>query len=127
VSVQQKKQSINGRGEPTAPAFTEIVIERELRGVRVIESQSIGTVGGSVPGVDGDGRPNGPIVYRAVRWEGNTLVFETETRADSTGTRTWTERREAWSFDDTGRLQVAVTNRSSDGPRRSKTMIYRRR
>ena len=61
-----------------------------------------------------------------VNWDGNALVFENESHSERVDAATWNERREVWSLDETGRLQIVITNRGWDGPARRLTLLYRR-
>jgi len=61
-----------------------------------------------------------------VNWDGNALVFENESHSERVAPATWNERREVWSLDETGRLQIVITNRGWDGPARRLMLLYRR-
>jgi hypothetical protein len=126
LSVQQSAPQTGPRGGSMISALERIAIEREGS---VAESHQIGivggVVGGTVAGKDADGRPRGPVSSYAVKWDGNTLVFESESH-DQTAANPWTERREAWSLDEAGRLRIVLTTRSSDRSARTLTLLYRR-
>jgi hypothetical protein len=55
-----------------------------------------------------------------------SLSLADESHSERVDPATWNERREVWSLDETGRLQIVVTNRGWDGPARRLTLLYRR-
>ena len=128
LSVRQSLVSTNVRGEPMTPFFKDITIEREVEGRRRSETYDIGVVGGVVAGTTGDGSASVLRQHHAVRWDANTLVFES---GSYTGERpesgVWYERREAWSLDADNRLHVVITTRGAVEPTRTRAMVYRRR
>ena len=127
LSVRQSLVGTNVRGEPMTPSFKDITIEREVDGLKRSEIYDIGVVGGVVRGRVGDGSSSGPQQHHAVRWDGNTLIFE---RGSYTGehpeTGVWYERREAWSLRADNRLHVVITSRSASEPPSTHAMVYRR-
>jgi hypothetical protein len=127
LSVQQSAPQTGPRGGSMISTLERITIERDGSGA---ESHQIGIVGGVVGGISlgkaADGRPNGTFRSYAVKWDGNTLVFESESHTGQTAADTWTERREAWSLDAAGRLRIVITSRSSEVASRSLTLLYRR-
>jgi len=126
LSVRQTLVRTTIHGDPIEPFFRDIAVDRQFESRTRSETDLIGVLGGVVPGIRADGRPNGPTAHRAVKWEGNSLVFET---GSYTGQRpetgVWAERREVWSLDPDGRLRVVITSRSSSDPREI-TLVYRR-
>lgn len=104
-----------------------ITIERTLETGPVTESHSIGIVDGTVGGIGKDGRPMVPFTSHEVKWDGNALVFESESHSERTDPATWTERREVWSLDEAGRLRIVISNRSSDGSAGTLRLLYRPR
>ncbi len=125
-SVQHGIRQTPARGGSITAALESIAIERDGS---VVQSHQIGIVGGVVGGIvagkDADGRPMGPVRSYAVKWDGNTLMFESESHGQ-TAADPWTERREAWSLDEAGRLRIVLTTRSSDSSARTLTLLYRR-
>jgi hypothetical protein len=110
--VRQTVARTNVRGEPIAPYFNEISIEREFASATPAETHAIGIVGGFVSGTAAGSA--GPRSQHAVTWDGNALVFENGTytgKLPETGV--WAERREVWSLDADGRLRVSITTRGS--------------
>lgn len=128
LSVRQSLVRTNVRGEPMAPYFKEIAIEREFATATRSETHAIGIVGGSVSGIAGTGTPAGPRSHHAVKWDGNALVFE---HGSYTGelaeTGVWSERREVWSLEPDGRLRVTISSRgSADLSGTTTNLTYRR-
>lgn len=108
------------------PFFKDMAVEREFESGTYHETFPIGVVGGQAPGLREDGSRKGPWVRRSVKWEGNALVIESSSHAGpSPDEGSWSERREVWSLDPDGRLNLAITTRSSvDGPK-TVTAVYR--
>ncbi len=126
LSVKQTLVRTNVRGESIKPLFKDIIVDRELESGTRSEAHIIGVVGGVISG-EVSGQPTAPRRHHAVRWEGNTLVFESGSytgHARETGV--WTERREVWSLESGGRLRLTVESRSSVGTQSTVTLIYRR-
>jgi hypothetical protein len=90
------------------------------------ETHQIGIRGGTVGGIGKDGQSPSTSTSYGVNWDGNALVFENESHSERVDPATWNERREVWSLDETGRLQIVITNRGWDGPARRLTLLYRR-
>lgn len=127
LSVRQSVASANVRGEPMRPSFKSITIDREFESGARSETQQIGVRGGVVPGLGADGKPNGRRQHHAVRWDANTLVFESGSYAgQSPEAGVWTERSESWSLDSDGRLHVAITTRSSADAASTVALVYAR-
>lgn len=127
LSVRQFQLEKSGRGDSTRVTFPSITIERRLDTGPVTETHQIGIIGGTVGGIGRDGRQSGSSTSYAIKWEGNALVFETESHTERVDPATWSERYEVWSLDEAGRLAIVITNRSSDDPARRVTLHYRRR
>jgi hypothetical protein len=133
LSVRQSLLTRNVRGEPMRPFFNDISIEREVEGNTRTEMHEIGVVGGTVTGgvvggpISSSGRAENLRGHFAVKWDANTLVFESGSyTGQSPETGVWTERREAWSLDSDGRLHVVITARGfSDAPR-TVAAVYQR-
>jgi hypothetical protein len=111
-----------------APYFNEIAVERDFGSVTRSATYAIGVVGGSVSGTVRDRAPAGPRGYHAVKWDGGALVFETGSyTGEAPESGAWSERREAWLLDSTGRLRVSITTRGpSDVSGTTAVLIYRR-
>ena len=126
--VRQAVARTNVRGEPMAPYFNEISIERQFATATRAETHAIGIARGFVSGTVKTGKPAGSRSHHAVRWDGNALVFEDGSYAgELPETSVWTERREVWSLDPDGRLRVTITSRSAaDVSGTSTTLTYRR-
>jgi hypothetical protein len=129
--VRQVLRRTNFRGDPIEPIFSDVSIDRELEGRLVSESHAIGLVGGVVGGIvsgtQPDSRPRGSWNQYAVTWDGSALIFDTASGSGAERDQgPWTERREAWSLDDGGRLKIVISTRSSEGAARSLTLLYRR-
>jgi hypothetical protein len=126
LTVRQTLVRTTARGQPMAPFFSDITIERQFESGARSETYWIGVLGGIVPGLLADGSPNGPTVHSGVKWEGESLVFES---GSHTGQRpehgVWSERREVWTLDPDGRLRVVITTRSSAGDSTSVARVYR--
>lgn len=113
------------RGEPTPPFFKDITVTRVIGNDSRSETHRIGVVGGSVS--DLPGGINEARTWHRVVWDDQTLVFEHETATGSTrASGDWTSRREDWSFDSGGRLQVVIATRISVDAPRTAVAVYRR-
>ena len=124
LSVRQFQLAKRSSDGSTKVTLTSIAIERTLETGSVSETHQIGIRGGTVGGIGKDGRS--PSTSYGVNWDGNALVFENESHSERVDPATWNERREVWSLDETGRLQIVITNRGWDGPARRLTLLYRR-
>lgn len=127
LSVRQTLVQTTIHGNPMEPFFKDIAVDRQFESSTRSETHLIGVVGGVVPGFRADGSPSGPPTHHGVKWEGNSLVFES---GSYTGQRAeagvWAERREIWSLDPDGRLRVVITTSSSADGSRTVTLVYRR-
>ena len=110
--------------------MTGITIERQFASGTTSETHAIGLVGGFVSGVarglraDGSASAKG---HHSVRWEGDSLVFESDSSTEqASGRSVWAERREVWSLQPDGRLRVVVTRRSSLEAPVEVIAVYRR-
>jgi hypothetical protein len=127
LSIRQFQVEKTATDGSTTVTFPSITIARNLETGPVTESHQIGMIGGTVGGIGKDGRQSGPSTSYAVKWDGTALVFEHESHTDRIDPATWSERREVWSLDETGRLRMVITTRSSDGSAGTLTRLYRRR
>ena len=129
--VRQAVMRPNPHGEPIAPSFSSIKIERQSETATTVETHAIGVAGGTVGGiVNTAARPMPPRVLsrHAVKWEGNRLVFELETSTGNTpGAGEWSERRETWALQPNGELAVDIATSSSGHRARTVSATYRRR
>ena len=122
ITVKQVLVRTNVRGEPIAPLFRQIVITRAGR----TESYDIGAIGGSMSGIVGG--PMSPLrTHQRVAWEEQVLVIESGSyTGGARETGDWTERREAWSIDSSGRLRLQISTRGAGVPPSQSTLVYRR-
>ena len=131
LAVRQTLVRTTVTGRPMEPYYKDLVVEREFdSGVRS-RSYVIGAVGGVVPGVDRLGRPTDPSASErrfSVRWDADRLVIEEASYAlPKSETRAFTEHTEVWSLDESGRLVMSVTERSSEAAPVTRTLTYLRR
>ena len=126
LSVRQFQLEKRSSDGSTKVTLTSIAIERTLETGPVSETHQIGIRGGTVGGIGKDGPSPSTSTSYGVNWDGNALVFENESHSERVDPATWNERREVWSLDETGRLQIVITNRGWDGPARRLTLLYRR-
>ena len=126
LSVRQFQLEKRMGGGSTTVSLPSITIERTLETGPVTETHQIGIRGGTVGGIGKDGRSTAPSTSYEVKWDGDALVFENVSHSERVDPATWSERREVWSLDEAGRLQIVITNRSWYGPARRLTLLYRR-
>lgn len=126
--VQQSLVTTNVRDERMRAFFKDIIIERQARSGSRTESHQIGVAGGTIVGLTSTGdAPDSRREHHAVTWEANTLVFESgRYTGQSRESGVWTERREVWSLDSDGRLQVVITTRGSSEAPRTVSVRYQR-
>jgi hypothetical protein len=126
LTIQQPGMRASTGGEPTKPSNT-ITVQREFPSNTSVDTYQIGIQGGLVGGIQPDGTRERLRTRHSVRWEGDTLAFESG-RYTGTPSETgeWTERREEWSLDATGRLRLLIMTRSSSEKPSEITLIYRR-
>jgi|SRR5579872_3184498 len=132
LTVRQTVTRTTIRGEPMAPFFRTIDIDRQFGGRTTTDTHLIGIVGGTVAGVVGSrGRPGPTRATQsryAARWDGDTLVFEFGTYAgEPQGNGDWTERRETWSLQPNGEFAIVIVTRGSAAAVRTESATYRRR
>jgi hypothetical protein len=128
MSVEQTIVRSNVRGEPVQPFVSALTVARERLDGKEWATYKVGIVGGTVSGVDSGGR------YRQHRyshhrtvWEGSSLVMEEGTSSGQEPRRgDSTERREVWTLDDRGQLNVVITTRGSTTDTTRLTLVYRR-
>ena len=130
LAVRQSVARTTMTGEPMVPFFKDITIERRFVSGTTSETYAIGLVGGVVSGVARGARADGSASTKghySVRWEGDSLVFESGSSTEqASGRNVWTERREVWSLETDGRLRVVVTRRSSLESPGEVIALYRR-
>ena len=130
LSVRQSVARTTMTGEPMVPFFKDITIERRFVSGTTSETYAIGLVGGVVSGVARGVRADASASttsHHSVRWEGDSLVFESSSSTEQpSGRTTWAERREVWSLQPDGRLHVVVTRRSSLEAPDEVIAVYRR-
>jgi hypothetical protein len=130
LAIRQLLQRTTASGEPMLPAFVELRVERHFEsGVRA-DTYHLGTVGGTVSGIPGDG--SDPPINRgwsreSVRWEGDRLHIDTEHYSGPTrDSGPYTEHTEVWWLDEQGQLLIMVADRRSDSEVDRRTLTYRR-
>ena len=120
LSVKQTVIRTNVRGEPIPPSFKDLKVTPALEGGTDSATYQLGIVGGTT-------RSEGPQTHFCAAWEAQTLVIE---RGTYTGqvpeSGEWTERREVWSLDESGRLHLTITTRSPAAAVRTVMLVYRR-
>jgi hypothetical protein len=129
LTVTQTLTRTTMRGEPMAPFYSSITIERHFNGRAVSETHTIGTIGGTVPGIPaGQSSPQGEWTTESVNWQADHLVIKT-TRSpqpsDQPGPRS--EHEEVWSLDRDGRLLIIVSDRASGSGATTARLVYERR
>jgi hypothetical protein len=133
LTVRQTVTRTTIRGEPMAPFFRTIDIERQFDGRTTTETHLIGIAGGVVGGLVGPSGSSAPAPrptqsHYAVRWDGDTLVFELGTHTgDALSNHDWTERRETWMLEANGELAIEITTSASSHRERTVSATYRRR
>jgi hypothetical protein len=130
LAIRQPLQQTTVLGEPMPPAFLELTVERHFESGMRAETYHIGTEGGTVSGIVGDG--SDPPVNRgwsreSVRWEGDRLRIDTGHYSGVTrGSGPYTEHTEVWWLNDKGRLLITVVTRRSDSEVETRTLTYAR-
>jgi len=129
LTVTQTLTRTTMRGEPMTPFYSSITIERHFNGRAVSEKRTIGTVGGTVPGIPvGQSSPQGEWTTESVNWQADHLVIKT-TRSpqppDQPGPHS--EHEEVWSLDSHGRLLITITDRASGSGATTARLVYERR
>lgn len=136
LNVHQTVRPTNVRGQPMAPFFSTIEIERQFDAATNTETHLIGVGGGTVGGLlsaRGGARTIPPPVqsHYAVTWDladSRTLVIENGTyTGDTPGSGDWTERRETWTLQPNGELAITIATSGSTHPARTASATYRRR
>ena len=107
------------------PFFKDSVIEKTFQTSTRTETHQIGVIGGLVGGTAG--KPLGRSERWKVTWDDDALVFEHRFYSGSDpAAAAWTERREVWSLDTTGKLHVVVTTEDPVSGRLDSEFVYRR-
>jgi hypothetical protein len=118
MTVIQTLVRTNVRGEPMTPFYRDFTVSRG----ETTESYTIGAIGGSVVSSVPSRR-----THQRVGWMEQTLVIESGSYTGPVReSGQWQERRESWSLDAAGRLQLTVETRDAQESRRE-TLVYRRR
>jgi len=131
LAIRQPLRRATALGEPMPPAFLDLTVERHFESRMRAETYHIGTVGGTVGGIVGEGRLD-QDVNRAwsrvsVRWEGDRLHIEAGRYSGPTrDSGPYTEHTEVWWLDEQGRLLITVVDRRSDSEVATRTLTYRR-
>jgi hypothetical protein len=131
--VRQTFKRVSIRGKPLERPAVSVTIERHDQGTVSTDTFYVGAVGGTVGGVDRNGRgtgPNGQVTRTTIasRWKGDQLALE---RASYSGpTREsgpYIERTETWSLDTNGELTITATERRDGRGPISITARYKRK
>lgn len=109
------------------PAYLYLTVRREGPSGTNTETYVIGTIGGAVGGIDGNGKRTQPTTHFETAWRGDSLTFVMR-RDGPDGPRTgdWLERSESWSLDADGRLRVEIETEALDRARETTVLRYRR-
>ena len=119
--VRQRVTRTNSRGEPMAPYFSHLIVERHYSNRVESDSYDIGIVSGTVSGT-----AERTIVR--VTWQGERLVMKTGTYSSPPQEPgPYSEHEEVWSLDPDGRLLITITDRSSDSQPVTVRLTYQRR
>jgi hypothetical protein len=129
LTVRQTITRTTVRGEPMTPWFSDLTVERHFRTGVVSENYKIGMSGGSVSGTataaQSPRREERTTV--AVKWEAESLIIRTGRYSGPPHeSGPYTEHEEVWSIDQSGRLLITITDRSSGSQPAAVTLIYRR-
>lgn len=131
LAIRQPLRRTTVLGEPMPPAFLDLTVERQFEGELRAETYRIGTEGGMVSGIVGDGRSaqdvNRVRTRVSVRWEGDRLHIETGRYSGPTrDSGPYTEHAEVWRLDQQSRLLITVVDRQPDSEVATRTLTYRR-
>jgi len=119
--VRQRVTRTNSRGEPMAPYFSHLVIERHYSNRVESDSYDIGIVSGTVSGT-------GERTIVTVTWQGERLLIKTGNYSGPPQQPgPYSEREEVWSLDPDGRLLITTTDRSSASQPVTMRLTYQRR
>lgn len=121
-----QRKTLRGEAMP-APYVSDLAVERHYASRVVSQDYRVGGVGGSVgfgPTMTSGPRPQ---THFSVAWEGDSLVFfNGRYSGPSASSGPYTEHREVWSVDAQQKLHVALTDRGSNRPTTTTTLIYRK-
>jgi|SRR3954449_7918332 len=119
--VRQRVTRTNIRGEPMAPYFSQLVVERHYSNRVESDSYDIGIVSGTVSGI-------GERTTVTVTWQGERVVNKTgKYSGPPQEPGRYSEHEEVWSLDPDGRLLITITDRSSDSQPVTVRLTYQRR
>jgi hypothetical protein len=129
--IDQPLRRTTVTGEPMRPAYLDLTVERRFDDEVRAETYRIGTEGGTVGGVVGDGRSAQDVTpdwtRTSVRWEGDRLHIETgRYSGPARDSGPYTENAEVWRLDQQGRLLITVVERRSDAEVATRSLAYRR-
>ena len=129
LTVRQAVTRTTRRGEPMAPWFSDLTVERQFKSGVVSESYKIGMSSGTVGGVSGERpSPQRDRTTVTVTWKGASLIIKTGMYSGPPQEPDpYTEHEEVWSFDQSGRLLITITDRSSRSQPATVMLTYRRR
>jgi hypothetical protein len=128
--ARQTRATTTMRGEPMAPWWSELIVEREFPdGVRT-EVHKIGIAGGTVAGgvlrQPGERGPAERTTFE-VSWRGQDLLIQSARHAaGSSGSAPTDSHTESWSLDDKGLLVITTTDGHSGAAPVTRTLTYRR-
>lgn len=128
LTIRQPVTRTNQLGAPMAPAFMELIIERDFGSYVRTDSYRLGVQGGMVGGIVGGAA--GGFSYQSrysARWEGSRLVIETGSYSgpDQLAGPYW-EHAEEWELDSRGMLILTIVDRASGVETKTDTFTYRR-
>ena len=119
--VRKRVTRTNSRGEPMAPYFSHLLVERHYSNRVESDSYDIGIVSGTVSGI-------GERTIVTVTWHGERMVIKTgKYSGPSQEPGRYSEHEEVWSLDPRGRLLIAITDRTSTSQPATVRLTYHRR
>jgi hypothetical protein len=119
--VRQRLTRANSRGEPMAPYFSHLLVERHYSNRVESDSYDIGIVSGTVSGT-------GERTIVTVTWQGERLAIKTgKYSGPPQEPGPSSEHEEVWSLDRGGRLLITITDRTSGAQSTTVRLTYQRR
>jgi hypothetical protein len=110
--------------ETLESGVTVLIVEKHIAGEVRTDRHRIGMIGGTVSGVDIQGRGARTQARRSVLWEDRALVIEDAAYGQSPDADQ--HAKEVWSLDAAGSLVIVVSRRTGDAAPRVQTLTYRR-
>jgi hypothetical protein len=126
LTVRQTLVRTDASGQPMAPFFSQLIVERKFVDHPRKDTYQLG-VHGVRGGISGGIIGGGGVQTRySVLWEGDRLVIETGSYSGpSRQDGPYWEHTEVWGLDREGQLVLSITDRS-DKDQTSNTLTYRR-